>query len=237
MSVLSVKINERDYRRLLAVPTVYQYMSKFILDEGKLNEYVYVLHATVNVMRVFFTNNSAEPLVFKLDYTQPWSDTLEVPPGLSCICLCTSSCVGMGRRDNSYTGFTLYAVNPQIRIKIVSGNKSSDFMLNVTIYTVKSPPTLLQLAKQAIRDQHSWDCSKIKFEQLKDLVPVTLAEEVAKDYKELYTAFWSQTYHAKMVFHCKCTLFWYKRGQYYAQLGPNFPAKNIIRYHYRHTWQ
>jgi len=191
-------------------------------------ELISYLHVSVNIMRIFFVNNSPEAIVLVTEFGQRWFEEVEIPVGNSNLCLCISSHIGHARRDDSYRGISLHAKTSAIQMKITKGEGIQEVALHVNIYNTKSLPTLYQLTKQFVREQGSEASNKTRFKQLIQDVPAQVAKEVCEEYKDLRP----MTYlnGESRVYYCKCTFLWYGPGRPWAKFGPSFPLKYIERY-------
>jgi hypothetical protein len=204
------------------------------MDQQNKDHMVHVLHVSENIQRIFIVNNAQNSVNLIAHYGQRWEDSVNVPVGNSSLCLCRKSFLGIARSDGTYRGISLHAKTSNIQIKITWGEGWEDWALHVTICDIHSPPTLLQLAKQFVRENGSWDSTKTRYRSLVKEIPTQLAQEVCESYAELRTDYQLEGYGSGYSIHyCKCTLFWYGPRQQYARFGPNLPIKYIKRFHRR----
>jgi hypothetical protein len=205
------------------------------MDQQNEDQMVNVLHVSENIQRIFIVNNSQNVVNLVAHYGQRWEDSINIPVGNSSLCACRKSFMGIARSDGTYRGTSLHAKTSNIQINITWGEGWEDLALHVTICDVQSPPpTLLQLAKQFVRENGSWDSTKTRYHSLLKEIPTQLEQEVCESYTELRTEYQLEGYSKReAIFYCKCTLFWYGPGQQYARYGPNLPIKYIKRFHRR----
>jgi hypothetical protein len=85
--------------------------------------------------------------------------------------------------------------------------KESDFVLNILLCNSKKLPTLLQLSKQFIREHGSQACNKTRFKLLEKELPLSLAESVFENYKDLKTNHFLWSESSSKPYFCKCSLF------------------------------
>jgi hypothetical protein len=194
------------------------------------DDHVYFLHATTNIMRIFFVNNTQDTILLTINYDQPQKDTISIPVGNSNLCLCTSSHIGKARINNRYRGIFLHTQNSHTQMSMKNG-KESDFVLNIMLCSSKELPTLLQLSKQFIREQGSEVCNKTRFKLLEKELPLSLAESVCENYKDLKTNNFLHSEGSSKPYFCKCSLFWYAPSQCFSQFGPNTEIKYVKQFH------
>ena len=235
--ILQEKLDEVAHRWSLEVPSHYQCKSDIIHDDSDPSNFIHVLHITSNIMKVYFTNTSNESASFKIKYSQPYDDFLDIRTGFSSLCLCTYSVMGHKRLKFSYVGITLYAKSTNTRFKIVKGGAKDDFVLHVTISNASIPPTLFSLSKQLVRKYSTLNSCESDFRQLKSELPVNIAEEVCQEFTELRTWFFLEKMKIQPPFYCSCTMFWYEPGKFYTQLCKNFTHRQIKKFHKRtYSW-
>jgi hypothetical protein len=192
----------------------------------------YKMKIPKHIMKVFYVNNTQTSVKFDAFYTQAWQDQLEVPPGYSCICLCSSSPLGHPRRALCYLGVAFHAQSSQFKLQITAGGGSKDLFVQIMISDKKTPASLYDLAKHVIKQTGPSKHCESKYNQLKEEVPVTVADDICNDYVELRTDFWiKKTTWPNKRFFCSCTLFWYEKGGFFRQLSSNFKEKDIKRFH------
>jgi hypothetical protein len=195
----------------------------------------YRMRIPKHIMKVFFVNTTKTTVRFDAFYTQDWQDHLDVPPGYSCICLCSSSALGYPRRALCYLGVAFHAQSSQFKLQVTAGGGSTDFFVQIMISDRKTPATLYDLAKHVVRETGDSKHCESKYNQLKEEVPVAVADDICKDYVELRTDFWTRktTWPNSKLWRCfcPCTLFWYERGGFFRQLSSTFTEKDIKRFH------
>ncbi len=191
---------------------------------------VYYLRVTANIMRIFFVNNTQDTVLLTINYGQPLVDKICIPVGNSNLCLCSNSDIGNTRKKSTYCGLYLHTQDSQTQMKLGT-SKESDFAIHITLCNIRALPTLLQLSKQFIREHGSQKCTRTKFLLLKEELPLTLAENVCEDYKELRTNNFLQSDNSAKRYYCKCSLFWYAPSQCFSQFGPNHEMKYVKQFH------
>jgi hypothetical protein len=168
----------------------------------------YRMRLPKHIMKVFFVNTTQTSVKFDAFYIQDWKDHLDVPPGYSSICLCSSSPLGYPRRALCYLAVAFHAQSSQFKLQVTAGGGSTDFFVQIMISDRKTPATLYDLAKHVVRETGDSKQCESKYNQLKEEVPVAVADDICIDYVELRTDFWiKQVNWTNKRFFCPCTLF------------------------------